>query len=390
MRLIINIILAEVQNTLNQVFRNVCHWFSHFIATKVYFGRSPAGVPGGSLVFFPFLPNVLGCGIAAIVSYKRARPGNALDSVAALDKLAKPIEGLGCQACDKNDFSGLDRNYLGGKNLIESLWQRTQAFKSEKPFFAIYRDPNERRLLRTVGDRLAGIAETEAAILADHMGRIPTQKVDLMAARIDKLKDIAWCIRAEILDNFAKIDALLNGSQKQPQPSVVSTFQKINTVLNSIDRLEVRGRDSAGISLMFVLDPAAYDGFKKTIKQKDLENQLQERCTQKTLANRAIGIHQNQKDTKAGRIAVAMTYKVANEVGSLGDNIAFLRHQIANDLILQVLAACPAEFDTISAHTRWASVGAITEANCHPVDNQTVRGSCVYQRNHPYLPEWRH
>ena len=67
-----------------------------------------------------------------------------------------------------------------------------------------------------------------------------------------------------------------------------------------------------------------------------------------------------------------MTYKVANEIGSLGDNIAFLRHQIANDLILQVLVACPAEFDTISAHTRWASVGAITEANCHPVDNQTT------------------
>ena len=69
---------------------------------------------------------------------------------------------------------------------------------------------------------------------------------------------------------------------------------------------------------------------------------------------------------------MAVTYKVANEVGSLGDNIAFLRRQIANDPILQDLTACPVEFDTISAHTRWASVGAITEANCHPVDNQTV------------------
>ena len=60
------------------------------------------------------------------------------------------------------------------------------------------------------------------------------------------------------------------------------------------------------------------------------------------------------------------------EIGSLGDNIQFLRQQIAHDTILQILAACQSEFDTVSAHTRWASVGAITEANCHPVDNRTV------------------
>jgi glucosamine--fructose-6-phosphate aminotransferase (isomerizing) len=342
------------------------------LTADIYLGRSPASVPGGSIVFFPIQPNLLGCGIAAIVSFKSTKPGNALHSVASLDKLVKPIEGQGCQTCHNNDFSGLDQNYLGGKDLIESLWQRIQTFKGEEQFFAIYTNPKERQLLQTAGDRLAGIAGAEATILADHMGRLPTQKVDLMAARIDKLKDIAWCIRCEILDNFKKIDALLNGSQKQPQPSVVSTFQKINTVLNSIDRLEVRGRDSAGISLMFVLDRVEYDRFEQTINQKNLKTQLQERCDPKTLANHGIGIRPMPKDTNGDQVAVTMTYKVANEVGSLGDNIAFLRRQIANDPILQVLAACPAKFDTVSAHTRWASVGAITEANCHPVDNQTV------------------
>ena len=37
------------------------------LKAKVYWGRSPAGLPLGSLVFFPLQPNVLGCGIAAIV-----------------------------------------------------------------------------------------------------------------------------------------------------------------------------------------------------------------------------------------------------------------------------------------------------------------------------------
>jgi glucosamine 6-phosphate synthetase-like amidotransferase/phosphosugar isomerase protein len=31
----------------------------------------------------------------------------------------------------------------------------------------------------------------------------------------------------------------------------------------------------------------------------------------------------------------------------------------------------PHRFHTVSSHTRWASVGAINEANCHPLDNRT-------------------
>jgi glucosamine--fructose-6-phosphate aminotransferase (isomerizing) len=247
--------LVNLANEFFKPIRPSWNRLHNLLKADVFFGRSPSSVTGGSIVFFPIQPNVLRCGIAAIVSYKSAKPGNALHSVTSLGKMVKPIEDQGCQACRNNGFTGLDQNYLGGKDLIESLWQRVQAFKGEKSFFAIYTNPKERQLLHTVGERLTGIAGTEAAILADHMGRIPAKEVELMAARIDKLQDIAWGIRCEILDNFEKIDALLNGNQKQPQPSVVSTFQKIkkiNTVLNSIDRLEVRGRDSAGISLIFV------------------------------------------------------------------------------------------------------------------------------------------
>ncbi|MCK4984152.1 MAG: SIS domain-containing protein, partial [Desulfobacterales bacterium] len=67
----------------------------------------------------------------------------------------------------------------------------------------------------------------------------------------------------------------------------------------------------------------------------------------------------------------AVTYKIALEIGRLGDNVQYLRQQIANDPVFQILATIPASFETVSAHTRWASVGAITEANCHPVDNHT-------------------
>jgi glucosamine--fructose-6-phosphate aminotransferase (isomerizing) len=359
---------SNIQRMLRQFWKIIYR----FITAEVYFGRNPAGVPPGSVIFFPIQPHVINCGIAAIVSYKNARQTTASPSVAALDELVASIEVQGCESCRKNDYAGLNESYLGGKKRIESLWQKIQALKGEKHFFAVYADSKERELLQATGERLAAIVRAEEKMLTEHMGRMPVQKVELMATGIEKLKDITWCIRSEIIDNLEKIDALLNGSRKQPQPSVVSTFKKINTVLKSIDRLEVRGRDSAGISLMFVLDPVEYTRFKETLKQKNLEHQLEERCGHDTLANRSMSIHRIQKDTGQNQVAVAVTYKVAREVGSLGDNIAFLRRQIARDPILQDLAACPAEFDTVSAHTRWASVGAITEANCHPVDNQTV------------------
>jgi glucosamine--fructose-6-phosphate aminotransferase (isomerizing) len=342
------------------------------LTARVYLGCSLRGVPAGSIVFFPLQPGFLCCGIAAIVAYKNGGPAGAPLSVALLEDLVKAIEDRGCQACHQNDFKRLDERYLGGKDIINSLWQETQAIKGENQFFAVYSNPRERQLLQGIGDRLAAVTATEVKALANFMGRLPAQKVELMAARIEKLKDTAWCIRNEIVANLKKIDFLLNGSKNQPRPSMISTFKNINTVLNSIDRLEVRGRDSAGISLIFVLTPAEFDKFEQSIKQRDLDSQLQERCGHETLVNRGITIHHRQNETDADTVAVAITYKVAKEVGSLGDNISFIRRQIADDPILQILAACPAQFETISAHTRWASVGAITEANCHPVDNQTI------------------
>ena len=374
MKQAINEMSAWVVSTFGPKTRFAWDRLHDLLKAGVYFGRSPAGLPSGSIVFFPLLPNILSCGIAAIVSYKHSRSAESPESASQLNELVNQIERRDCKSCFEKDLSGLDGEYLGGKKLIESLWNQIQAIKGEDHFFAVYSDPKKRELLASVGERLTGIVETETKILADHIGRLPAQKAELMAARLEKLKDMAWCIRCELIDNLKKIDALLNGRDNKPQPSVVSTFKKINTVLNSIDRLEVRGRDSAGISLLFVLKQAEFEKFEQSLKQKNLDSQLQERCGQTTLAHRAISIHRTQKDTAEDQIAVALTFKVANEVGSLGDNIAFLRRQIAKDQILQNLAACPAEFDTVSAHTRWASVGAITEANCHPVDNQTMEG----------------
>jgi glucosamine--fructose-6-phosphate aminotransferase (isomerizing) len=365
-------IQTKAKNVFVMAARHTCGWLHNILTTDVYFGRNIAHVPPRVIVFFPLQDNTFCCGIAAIVSYKFKKSMPTRSDTAGLEGMLAQIAQAGYETCKKNNDADIDDHYLGGQSHIGSLWQTIQNLKCEDRFYAIFTDSNDRKQLSDFCDRLTGTITAEAQVLSEHMGHIPAQTLELMTARIEKLKDIAWCIRWEIIKNIEKIKNLCPGLNQSSSPETVGIFKKINAVLNSLDRLEVRGRDSAGISLMFVLNKTQFDEFETSVKQANIYNQIDERCTRGILVNRGITVHHNRKAGEGEQIALAMTYKVANEIGSLGDNIQFLRQQIAQDTILQILAACPAEFDTVSAHTRWASVGAIAEANCHPVDNQTV------------------
>jgi glucosamine--fructose-6-phosphate aminotransferase (isomerizing) len=354
----------------------------NILTTDIYFGRNIAHLPLGAIVFFPLRDNTFCCGIAAIVSYKLKNSTLPRLDTAALEDMFAQIAQSGFENCNAVNDTDIADHYLGGKSRIDSLWQAIQNLKCTDRFYAIFTNSNDRRQLTGLCDRLTGIINTETKLLSQRMGRIPVETLELMTARIEKLKDIAWCIRWEVINNVGKIKDLCPGLNQSSSPETVGVFKKINAVLNSLDRLEVRGRDSAGISLMFVLNKAEYDKFEKSVKQANVYHQIDERCTRGVLGHRGITVHHSRKAGKSEKIAVAIVYKVANEIGRLGDNIQFLRQQIAHDRILQILAACKAEFDTVSAHTRWASVGAITEANCHPVDNRTVENAA---ENNPII-----
>ena len=159
-----------------------------------------------------------------------------------------------------------------------------QNLKCADRFYAIFSNSNDRKQLADFYDRLTVIITAETQLLSERMGRIPAQTLELMTARIEKLKDITWCIRWEIINNVEKIKNLCPGLNQSSSSETVGVFKKINAVLNSIDRLEVRGRDSAGISLMFVLNPAEFDKFENSVKQANVYiEQIDERCTRGAL-----------------------------------------------------------------------------------------------------------
>ncbi len=220
--------------------------------------------------------------------------------------------------------------------------------------------------------------------LEDQAAVINSVDLEIINSRILLLKDICWMLEKDILANLQKVLAL-TGAEKPAavKPAAFRKYRKLNLLLNALDRLEVRGRDSAGIQLTFVLkNEKEMQDIVRQIRENGLAEDYQRRTQKGDLLNHSIFISTGQTG-RSDSISVTFTYKTFSIVGELGRNVADLRNSIQNDRILQYFAAADAVCETALTHTRWASVGSITEENCHPVNNYTTISSTpVY----PFYP----
>jgi glucosamine--fructose-6-phosphate aminotransferase (isomerizing) len=66
---------------------------------------------------------------------------------------------------------------------------------------------------------------------------------------------------------------------------------------------------------------------------------------------------------------LSFVYKAAAEIGELGDNTRALRDAVRSDELLRLAVSADTALATVLGHTRWASVGMISQPNAHPVDS---------------------
>jgi len=350
-----------------------------FLRTPVYFGCSPSRVPPRALVFFPLLENRLCCGLAGIVTFGRVDSAAEDLKLEAMQQAVQMLEAHGLQRSRRQDLEPA-AEYLGGDERVRALLADACGLKRLSRFAALFGSREKQVQLQQIAGRLDRFVKQEEQLLSDQVGLLKVETVEVLSARIELLKDIAWCLSAEVLDNLSKTRKLAGADEANGfwSPERIRIYKNINAVLNSIDRLEVRGRDSAGLSLMFILERPEFERFEKTLKDADLLPELESRSRKEVLINGDIHVHARAGSTD-NLVTITFTYKVAAEIGRLGDNIRFMRRQIQNDAIFHCLATCEHRFHTVSSHTRWASVGAITEANCHPLDNAVIgarNGGC--------------
>ncbi|MFN8050373.1 MAG: SIS domain-containing protein [Acidimicrobiales bacterium] len=174
----------------------------------------------------------------------------------------------------------------------------------------------------------------------------PDRQLEALNAAMVDLKDAVWAIGRDRLRAAREVAGL---SGPEVSPAGLCALFSLHQALSAIDRLEVRGRDSAGIQLVLhrhgldLADPA-----------------IAAEIARRNDVNFSSGAIRVEGD------AVVFVYKAAFEIGELGDNTASLRAAIRADALLHRLLSSPDVEALILGHTRWASVGIISEPNAHP------------------------
>ena len=203
---------------------------------------------------------------------------------------------------------------------------------------------------------LVALSNRAASGLADFEARLGA---DLNPSGLTRLQDALWSVR---FDRIAAAEAALGllGGRKavanSSNPTLAGAALSMQTVLSALDRLEVRGRDSAGIC---VIAPS--------VPHDEVVASLVERAADAQFRSGSVRVHFSEETA-----AVCFTYKVAAEIGELGDNTSELRRQMLQDEELRRCLAANTREAVVLGHTRWASVGIISEANAHPVDSVSL------------------
>jgi glutamine---fructose-6-phosphate transaminase (isomerizing) len=309
---------------------------------KIYIGRALDSVPAGSIVLFPLRPGVLHCGIAGIVAVKASgiEPAPSLDDLLETFKTGDPFA--------PGTLDRMERSLLALKQ--DSGLQ-----------FALHRE-GRLESLRGDADRLKHqMAARESAL--ESGSALSSREIEQVSRHLLQFKDVIWGLEEDLLRNQGKI-LETGGTGCLSSIPAFQTHQRLNLLLNAIDRLEVRGRDSAGVEMILkYANPEAAAQAVDALMSAGLYLEFEERQLPGDLGHRSI---------RRQGASITFTWKTASVVGELGRNCRELRKAIRADAVFHQLAAAgPVAADCLG-HTRWASVGAINITNCHPVNNHAL------------------
>ena len=207
---------------------------------------------------------------------------------------------------------------------------------------------------QSIGRQVAVLREATAAIeealdqpLPDPAdGLVPPADLERTNAALIRCKDALWAISRDRLRAALEVVSL---SPDPTDPAGTAVLFSVHQALSALDRLEVRGRDSAGIELQ--LTGHGLDAADPVVRQ------IMERRDLRSFTSGSARLDGG---------SLVIVYKAAAEIGELGDNTAALRAAIRGDELLHLALSSPTVDGIVLGHTRWASIGIISEPNAHP------------------------
>jgi glutamine---fructose-6-phosphate transaminase (isomerizing) len=281
------------------------------------------------------------CGIIGVLSRPSSRPApSAEELLKALDR-AVAASSIGDAAAHASEC---DRLLLGLPG-VQAL-------------------AGHHELVTAIGARLdqldARIAQAEQTIESEQLS---AEATEALSAQIIALRDATWAIRNDRLRTATAVDALAG---RGAGVAALSAYLLVQQALSALDRLEVRGRDSAGVHLYVW-------GHGLSTEDPAVAAALAARSTDALFQSGSVRI--------AGD-CLSLVYKAAAEIGELGDNTRALRGAIHADELLRLALASPNARAAVLGHTRWASVGIISEPNCHPLNSEELESTGADQQSY--------
>ncbi len=203
------------------------------------------------------------------------------------------------------------------------------------------------------GELARALDDLEVALDAG-LPHLDPADLEVLNSTIVGLRDSWWAISRDRVGSARSVAALAPPGLTWT-PQALEALWAIDVACSSIDRLEVRGRDSAGVHVLVTGPGLGRIGSDRTASSR-FDPLFRSGAVRALL----------------GSDQLAFVYKAAAEIGELGDNVAAIRRAISADSLLAEALSSPDPRVTVLGHTRWASVGVISEPNAHPLNSDEV------------------
>jgi glucosamine--fructose-6-phosphate aminotransferase (isomerizing) len=277
------------------------------------------------------------CGIIALLRGPGER--RVLPASEVLDRLDAIQRGL---------LDGADR-VVAADAAAEGLEALDRLLRDPDGVALLVREPAVATRVAALGTAMGDwIRSTEAALDAE--GAATGHPLEEANAAVLRLKDALWAVERDRVPTAVAVRELVGAGAGW---SAIEIGTSIQQALSALDRLEVRGRDSAGITVL-VQDHGL-----------DLDDPSIARLIRARSADPLF--RANAVRTPEGHLS--FVYKAAAEIGELGDNTAAMRADIVADDLLRLALGGERAAALVLGHTRWASIGIISQPNAHPVDS---------------------
>ncbi len=296
------------------------------------------------------------CGIVAVLGQRSGppsvTPADALAAVAAAQDRLAAIGG-GTFRPVAPWPAGEDVDHLRTATAILSALDR--GLRGPSGLRCLLGDPSTvddlAALTARLGQRIAAIER----FLDDDVSGLSAAHQEERNDALVRLKDLWWAVERDRLGMARAVRGLVGD---EGLPANLDAWWAIAVALDALERLEVRGRDSAGLHVLVT-------GHDLDLSSPDMRQLIGRRADDVSFTSGAVRVASG---------CLSIVYKTAAEIGELGDNVRALRSQVGGDTLLARALSAPEVRVTVLGHTRWASVGPIVEANAHPLDAGELGG----------------